>query len=102
MKDVCLNSTGKRALAGAALVGLFALTTSGGDDRFSNSMFGGARIDARSGGFYDHFVPSTPENVTWGEFPSSKPPVVVIRSGDIVRIDTLSHAGATQGAAHGR
>jgi acetamidase/formamidase len=42
------------------------------------------------------FVPSTPANVTWGDFPVDKPPVLRIQSGQTVRIDTLSHAGATQ------
>jgi acetamidase/formamidase len=49
----------------------------------------------------DWHVRSTPEHVTWGEFPSGKPPVLVIQSGQTVRIDTLSHAGATQGATLG-
>ena len=44
----------------------------------------------------DHFVPSRPETVSWGWFPVDKPPVATIASGDTVRIDTLSHAGATQ------
>ena len=44
----------------------------------------------------DHLVPSTPENVTWGEYPADKAPVVRIRSGETVRINTLTHAGATQ------
>lgn len=44
----------------------------------------------------DHFVPSRPENLSWGWFPTDKKPVLTIRSGDTVRIDTLSHAGATQ------
>ena len=49
----------------------------------------------------DFVVRSTPANVTWGEFPSDKPPVAVVPSGATVRIDTLSHAGATQGATLG-
>ncbi len=44
----------------------------------------------------EHFVPSRPETVTWGWFPIDRPPVLTIQSGDTVRIDTLSHAGATQ------
>ena len=44
----------------------------------------------------EHFVPSRPETVSWGWFPVDKPPVLTIASGDTVRIDTLSHAGATQ------
>ena len=42
------------------------------------------------------FVPSRPETVTWGWFPIDRPPVLTIQSGDTVRIDALSHAGATQ------
>ena len=44
----------------------------------------------------DHFVPSTPENVSWGWYPIDKEPVLRIRSGDTVRINTLTHVGATQ------
>ena len=44
----------------------------------------------------EHFVPSRPGTVSWGWFPLDKPPVLTIASGDIVRIDTLSHAGSTQ------
>ena len=44
----------------------------------------------------DHFVPSRPETLSWGWFPFDKPPVLTIDSGETVRIDTLSHAGATQ------
>ena len=45
-----------------------------------------------------HVVRSTPENVVWGWFPIDRAPVLTVRSGDTVRIDTLSHAGATQAA----
>ena len=41
-------------------------------------------------------LPSTPENVVWGWFPIDREPVLTIRSGETVRIDTLTHAGATQ------
>jgi acetamidase/formamidase len=44
----------------------------------------------------DFFVPSRPETVTWGWFPIDARPVLTIRPGQTVRIDTLSHAGATQ------
>lgn len=44
----------------------------------------------------DYHVPSTPENVVWGWFPIDRQPVLTVRSGDTVRIDTLSHAGSTQ------
>ena len=46
-------------------------------------------------------VPSRPETVTWGWFPTDRAPVLTIQSGDTVHIDTLSHAGATQGPEEG-
>ncbi len=46
----------------------------------------------------DHFVPSRPETVSWGWYPIDKEPVLTIRSGETVRINTLTHAGATQRA----
>ena len=44
----------------------------------------------------DHFVPSRPETVVWGWYPIDKTPVLTIQSGQTVRIDTLTHVGATQ------
>jgi acetamidase/formamidase len=44
----------------------------------------------------DWFLPSRPETVTWGWILVDKPAVLQIKSGDTVRIDTLSHHGATQ------
>jgi glucose/arabinose dehydrogenase/acetamidase/formamidase len=44
----------------------------------------------------DHFVPSRPETVSWGWYPIDKEPVLRMRSGETVRINTLTHAGATQ------
>lgn len=44
----------------------------------------------------DHTVRSAPENVVWGWYPLDRAPVLTVRSGDTVRIDTLSHAGTTQ------
>lgn len=44
----------------------------------------------------DHFVPSTPENLSWGWFPVDKEPVTRVRPGETVRINTLTHVGATQ------
>ena len=44
----------------------------------------------------DHLVPSTPENVAWGWFPIDKEPVLRVQPGETVRINTLTHAGATQ------
>ena len=54
---------------------------------------GASRASARH---YDWYVPSRPDTVTWGWILVDKPPVVTIKSGDTVRIDTLSHHGATQ------
>lgn len=44
----------------------------------------------------DPIVPTLPETVSWGWFPLDKQPVITLASGDTVRIETLSHAGATQ------
>jgi acetamidase/formamidase len=44
----------------------------------------------------DHFVPSRPETVAWGWFPIDQKPVATIKSGETVRVDTLTHAGTTQ------
>lgn len=44
----------------------------------------------------DHHLTSRPENIAWGAFPKDKTPVLRVKSGQTVRIDTLSHAGATQ------
>ena len=44
----------------------------------------------------DHVLRSRPENLTWGWFPLDAKPVLTVTSGQTVRIDTLSHAGATQ------
>jgi acetamidase/formamidase len=44
----------------------------------------------------DHVLPSRPENLTWGWIPIDARPSLTIRSGQTVRIDTLSHHGSTQ------
>jgi len=44
----------------------------------------------------DHFVPSTPDNLSWGWFPIEKEPVLRMQSGETVRINTLTHVGAGQ------
>jgi acetamidase/formamidase len=44
----------------------------------------------------DVYVPSRPETITWGAFPIDKGPVATVKTGQTVRIDTLSHAGSTQ------
>lgn len=44
----------------------------------------------------DHTVPATPANLAWGDFPADKEPVLRMQSGETVRIDALTHAGATQ------
>lgn len=39
----------------------------------------------------DAYIASTPENVVWGYIPPGRKPVVTVKSGQTVRIDTLSH-----------
>ena len=44
----------------------------------------------------DHHLRAQPENLSWGWIPTDEPPVLIIQSGDTVRIDTISHHGSTQ------
>src|SRR5687768_16706396 len=44
----------------------------------------------------DVTVLSPPQNLTWGDFPADKAPIACVRSGQVVRIHTITHAGATQ------
>ena len=42
----------------------------------------------------EHLVKSTPENVIWGElFVSDDEPILNVKSGDIVTVETVSHEG---------
>jgi acetamidase/formamidase len=54
------------------------------------------RVDGAAQMPADVYVPSRPETIAWGAFPIDKPAVATVRSGQTVRIDTLSHAGSTQ------
>jgi acetamidase/formamidase len=109
MRNACLSSLKNHPAARLAVIGAFVFLTSGGDP-------GVTLLTVRSTPVYaadqdaqdqqtrqrpDHVVRSTPENVVWGEFPSDRPAIAVVKSGETVRIDTLSHAGATQGATLG-
>jgi len=42
-------------------------------------------------------VRSTPETVVWGYLPAGRAPVLTVRSGQTVRIDTVSHQGLING-----
>lgn len=44
----------------------------------------------------DHVVEAVPENLHWGWFPTDAEPVLRMSSGETVRIETITHAGATQ------
>jgi acetamidase/formamidase len=44
---------------------------------------------------YDKYVPSTPETVVRGHLPAGRKPVLTVQSGQVVRIDTISHQGVT-------
>ena len=45
----------------------------------------------------DAVIPANPRTVVWGEIPADRAPVHRVRSGDAVRIDTVSHGGLTRG-----
>ena len=45
----------------------------------------------------DAHLRSTPETVVWGYLPAGRAPVLTVRSGQTVRIDTVSHQGVNNG-----
>lgn len=49
---------------------------------------------------WDHHLRSTPETLHWGGFPIDAEPGLIIRPGETVRIDTLSHQGFTNPDVH--
>jgi acetamidase/formamidase len=55
--------------------------------------------DRRGSRHPDYFVSARPENVVWGGFPIDVAPLLTIKSGDTVRIDTISQSGATNATA---
>jgi len=68
-------------------------------NRFAALLLGALalqRVDGTAQTTADVYVPSRPETIAWGAFPIDKPAVAIVRSGQTVRIDTLSHAGSTQ------
>jgi len=46
---------------------------------------------ARRGGAAVHELPATPQSCFWGFFDRSLPPVLRVRSGDVVYLETLTH-----------
>jgi acetamidase/formamidase len=56
---------------------------------------GGPRYDAGDGQRADYYLPARNENLVWGGFPINQPPILNIRSGDTVALDTVSPDGAT-------
>lgn len=45
----------------------------------------------------DTYVQSTPSTVVWGHIPQDREPVLRVRTGQIVSIDTVSHQGIVNG-----
>ncbi len=82
----CISLLATAACAGPAPV----------PDADGGSIAGSTSSNANTDLEADHFVPSRPETVSWGWFPIDKEPVLRIQSGETVRINTVTHAGATQ------
>ncbi len=83
--------------AAAWLAGcLVALAGCAAPDPGTEAEAGSAAPPAESPIEADHFVPSTPDNVVWGWFPTDREPVLRVEPGATVRVDTLTHAGAVQ------
>ena len=88
---------GRRCLGATLIVALVAAC--GAPDGESSPQANPSTPEMRSAepaAEADHFVPSTPDNVAWGWFPIDKEPVLRVQPGETVRINTLTHAGATQ------
>src|ERR1700761_4588931 len=47
-----------------------------------------ASVSAAAAPTFDHYVHLTPENSVIGNFPAQKAPILTIKSGETVRIDT--------------
>ena len=75
------GSSARLAIAGALLVGL--------------TLPLAAQPQSQSSPPADATLRSTPETVLWGYFAGDAPPVLRIKSGQTVRIDTVSHSGMT-------
>jgi acetamidase/formamidase len=45
----------------------------------------------------DAHVPSTPQTIAWGHLPAGRQPVLRVRPGQTVAIDTVSHQGVNNG-----
>ncbi len=69
----------------ARLTGCCALAVAG----CASMLQGSYRADAH--------LPSTPDTVVWGHLPAGRAPVLTIRPGQTVRIDTVSHQGLING-----
>ncbi len=76
-----------------------ALTTTGctASQPAADVGSGAVRTDSPDLVQADHVVLSRPENLNWGWYPIDKEPVLTVESGETVRINTLTHVGATQG-----
>ncbi|MBT8488554.1 MAG: acetamidase [Gemmatimonadetes bacterium] len=88
-----ISSQRRTSLAAAALLIATTACTAPSDAADSPDVVASAAqapIEA------DHFVPSTAENLNWGWFPIDKDPVLTVQSGETVRINTITHVGATQ------
>lgn len=60
------------------------------------ALVGATEADAKKrGNARTHYLTSTPDNVVWGGFPIDQPARLTIKSGDKVRIDTISGSGGT-------
>jgi acetamidase/formamidase len=76
-----MNKVCRFRVASWAVLGVLALAT------------GAAAPPAPAGNKPDVTLGSTPDTVVWGYFSSRVPPVLRIKSGTTVRIDTMSHQG---------
>jgi acetamidase/formamidase len=91
------SSASRRSLLAAGLAATFAAGVAA-PAQASPSPKGGRPKRAK----WDHHLRSTPDKLHWGGYPIGWKPGVTMRSGQTVRVDTLSQRGPTTPAIHPR
>lgn len=91
MNTVRSDVQGRAVLAASIAVTAFSILLGGAANAQAQSRAASEAQALRP----DVRVRSTPDNLVWGGFPIGQQPTATVRSGQTVRIDTLSHAGVT-------
>ncbi|MDQ7904035.1 acetamidase/formamidase family protein [Phytohabitans sp. ZYX-F-186] len=89
------SSASRRGVLAAGLAATFAAGTAGAVGIAAPAQASGRKGGGSKRPKWDHHLKSTPDNLHWGGFPIGWEPGVTMRSGQTVRVDTLSQQGLT-------